>query len=74
MDSNYLVSEDTPPATSSAATARNVIDGFDESLVADARAGLTPADMVERKLVSLLRSTPIPVSQTGRRRPARIPD
>jgi hypothetical protein len=34
-----------------------------EALVTDARAGLTPAQMVERKLVSLLRSTPLPVSQ-----------
>jgi len=29
----------------------------EETLVADARAGLTPSDMVERKLVSLLRET-----------------
>jgi hypothetical protein len=34
-----------------------------ESLVADTREGLTPAQMVERKLVSLLRSTPLPVSR-----------
>jgi hypothetical protein len=34
----------------------------DEALVADARAGLTPAQMVERKLASLLKSQPLPVS------------
>jgi hypothetical protein len=34
-----------------------------EALVTDTRAGLTPAQMVERKLVSLLSSTPMPVSQ-----------
>jgi hypothetical protein len=31
-------------------------------LVNDARAGLTPAQMVERKLVTLLRSTHLPTS------------
>jgi hypothetical protein len=35
----------------------------EEILVTDARAGLTPAQMVERKLVSLLQSTPLPVSR-----------
>jgi hypothetical protein len=35
----------------------------EEDLVEDARAGLTPAQMVERKLVSLLKSNPLPVSQ-----------
>jgi hypothetical protein len=35
----------------------------EEDLVADARASLTPAQMVERKLVFLLKSTPLPVSQ-----------
>jgi hypothetical protein len=30
-----------------------------ESLVADARSGLTPADMVERKLVAILRGAPV---------------
>lgn len=41
----------------------------EESLVADDRAGLTPSQMVERKLVSLLKTNPLPVSQlsTGRR-------
>jgi hypothetical protein len=33
----------------------------EESLVTDARAGLTPAQMVERKLVSLLPTTSLPI-------------
>jgi hypothetical protein len=32
-------------------------------MVTDARAGLTPAQMVERKLVWLLKTNPLPVSQ-----------
>lgn len=35
----------------------------EESLVSDARGGLSPAQMVERKLVSMLRSAPLPVSR-----------
>ena len=40
----------------------------DETLVLDARATLTPAQFVERKLAGLLRATALPVShmQTGR--------
>ena len=34
----------------------------EEALVADARAGLTPAQMVEHKVASLLKSQPLPVS------------
>lgn len=44
----------------------------EEVMVADVRAGLTPAQMVERRLVSLLKATPLPLSQlqaTGARRP-----
>lgn len=44
----------------------------EEAMVADARAGLTPAQMVERKLVSLLKATPLPMSRlqaTSARRP-----
>jgi hypothetical protein len=33
-----------------------------ETLVSDARAGLTPSQMVERRLVSMLRSTILPAS------------
>ena len=34
----------------------------DEDLIADTRANLTPAQMVERKLVQMLRGNPLPVS------------
>lgn len=33
-----------------------------ETLVNDARAGLTPSQLVERKLIALLRSTILPAS------------
>ena len=39
-----------------------IADGTEEALVEDVRAGLTPSQMVERKLVSLLKSSPLPVS------------
>jgi hypothetical protein len=35
----------------------------EESLVNDSRAGVTPAQMVERKLIGLLRGKALPVSQ-----------
>jgi hypothetical protein len=35
----------------------------EETLVADPRGEMTPAQFVERKLVTLLRTTPLPVSQ-----------
>ena len=40
----------------------------EETLVADPRGEMTPSQFVERKLVTLLRSTPLPVSlvHTGR--------
>jgi hypothetical protein len=40
----------------------------EETLVADPRGELTPSQMVERKLVTLLRAGPVPVSMvhTGR--------
>lgn len=43
-----------------------------ETLVHDVRAGLTPSQMVERKLVAMLRSTILPAShlQTSRTRRA----
>ena len=34
----------------------------DEVLVADSRAGLSPSDMVERKLFSLLNGKPLPAN------------
>lgn len=35
----------------------------EETLVVDSRAGLSPSQMVERKLQGLLRGTPLPLSQ-----------
>jgi hypothetical protein len=35
----------------------------EETLVADPRGEWTPSQLVERKLVTLLRATPLPVSQ-----------
>jgi hypothetical protein len=42
-------------------------ESLEEVLVPDARAGLTPADMVERKLLSLLRGSLATSRQTGMR-------
>jgi hypothetical protein len=39
------------------------VAAVEEVLVTDARSGLTPADMVEQKLVSLLQSAPLPLSR-----------
>ncbi len=44
----------------------------EDTLVTDARDGLTPAQLVERKLVAMLPSAPLPVSRlrpTAVRRP-----
>jgi hypothetical protein len=41
----------------------------EEALVADPRAALTPAQMVERKLALLLSSQPLPVSHLTTTRP-----
>jgi hypothetical protein len=46
-------------------------EAAEESLVCDDRGELTPAQQVERKLVSLLRSAPLPVSQLQSARPRR---
>jgi hypothetical protein len=43
----------------------------EEELVRDARAGLTPSQFVERKLVSLLRTVSLPVSHLRLARPTR---
>ncbi len=48
--------------TLKAADSRRPITSPQETLVSDARAGLTPAQMVERKLVSMLRSNILPAS------------
>ena len=47
---------DTPAASSASLAAH------EESLVADTRAGLRPAQMVERKLITLLKSSAVPMS------------
>jgi len=61
-----LAPEGTPPFS-------EVPFAAEEVLVRDARAGLTPAQMVERKLISLLKGAPLPVShlQTAARRTCR---
>jgi hypothetical protein len=41
----------------------------DEVLVEDARAGLTPAQYVERKLLDVLRNSPLLVSRLQTSRP-----
>jgi len=40
-----------------------LLGGDEESLVVDHRAGMSPRQHVERKLVSMLKSNPLPVSQ-----------
>jgi hypothetical protein len=44
----------------------SILEASEESLVTDARAGLTPSQMVERKLLSLLKSSPLPLSHVHR--------
>ena len=66
MEPDKLHSRFAPPPTEPLASAS------EEALVTDARAGLTPAQMVERKLVSLLHSAPLPVSQLQTVGPRRL--
>jgi hypothetical protein len=49
------------------APSRTSPEAAEELLIADTRAGLTPAELVERKLVSLLKSSPVPLSQVQMR-------
>jgi hypothetical protein len=49
--------------STSGTTAYRLTASVQEKLVHDVRAGLTPAQMVERKLVALLRNTILPASQ-----------
>jgi hypothetical protein len=42
---------------------RNAGTRIEEALVADSRAGVTPAEMVERKLAGLLKTNPLLISQ-----------
>jgi hypothetical protein len=43
----------------------------EEVMVADDRAGLSPSQMVERKLVSLLKAAPLPLSRLQTTSPRR---
>ena len=54
MESEHLFSRFAPPQAQPDAAPS------EEVLVTDVRAGLTPAQMVERKLISLLASAPPP--------------
>jgi hypothetical protein len=56
-----------PPPTDSS----EALVVVEEILVADARSGLTPAQMVEDKLVSLLRGTPLSMSRRQSAGPVR---
>jgi hypothetical protein len=64
--------EKVPVTSTTNRPAPNANPATQEVLVPDARAQLTPAQMVEHKLVSMLRASPLLVShlQSGvRRRP-----
>jgi hypothetical protein len=52
----HLGGPNTPPLAESGRTPS------DETLITDARAGVTPAQMVERKVLSLLGEGQLPVS------------
>ena len=58
------LAERTPSAEPIAGSAppRPVPSVLEETLLTDTRATLTPSAMVERKLLSLLKSNPLPVS------------
>jgi hypothetical protein len=47
------------------------VDEADESLIADARAGVSPAEMVELKLRALLRTRGVSMDLAGRARSPR---
>lgn len=64
------------PARFGGATPRPAAAAEEETLVLDARAGLSPSQMVERKLLRLLNGRPLPLDrlgQAGGRRAARYP-
>lgn len=50
------------PVTPKVVTLRPPLPVPQETLVNDSRAGLTPSQMVEQRLVSMLRSTNLPTS------------
>lgn len=49
-------------STQEVARQSRLLEVPEETLVNDARAGLTPAQMVERKLATMLRTTIVPAS------------
>jgi hypothetical protein len=53
---------DSRPPSSTAAPARD----DEETLVADSRASLTPSQHVEQRLIGMLKSTPVLISQMQR--------
>lgn len=57
MNEHFLNEHRFPPVTQTEAVPA------DEDMVTDDRASLSPAQMVERKLVSILQSAPLPVSR-----------
>ena len=44
-----------------------IVRNDEETLVADGRASLTPSQMVEQKLIGMMRTSPLLVSQVQRR-------
>jgi hypothetical protein len=71
----YPADPPRPPSnpTAVAETAAIARDDADEELVADPRAGVTPAEMVELKLRSLLRGGGVSADRSGTTPPGRGP-
>jgi hypothetical protein len=68
QDSTVALDSGTQPASAPLPPGEWNPPAPDETLVADPRAGLTPSQLVERKLVTLLGASSLPVStlQTAR--------
>ena|SRR5579883_1381019 len=64
---------DPPRSPSNPTAVAVVLDDADEVLVADSRAGVTPAEMVELKLRSLLRGAGVSAARSGTTPPGRGP-
>ena len=62
MNDNNPTHDRWHPGTEAAAVRDN-----EETLVADSRAGLTPSQMVEERLIGMLKTSPVLVSQVQRR-------
>jgi hypothetical protein len=60
MTNNIFAQKGKKPALTGFVTLTSTSE---ESLVTDVRDRLSPAELVERKLVGLMRATPVPVSQ-----------